>query len=69
MNPFAFFFFKDAFRLADVDQRLEIAAIVVFFLFLTVVRDLVLAPRAIEQSLKRIGDESHDEKERTNDRQ
>jgi hypothetical protein len=36
MNQFAFFFFQNAFGFADVDQRLQIAAVVVFFLFLAV---------------------------------
>jgi len=69
MDQFAFFFFEYAFCFADVDQRLEIAAVIIVFFFLTFFGDLIfIAARAIEQSLKWIRDEGHDWKERTNQR-
>src|SRR5688572_20330823 len=70
MDQFAFFFFKDAFGLAHVDERLQVAAVVVLFLLFTFFSHLVLvATRAIEQSLKRIGEERHERKKRTDNRQ
>jgi len=46
-----------------------IAAVIIVFFFLTFFGDLIfIAARAIEQSLKWIGDEGHDWKERTNQR-
>src|ERR1041385_5606308 len=69
MDPFAFFFFENSFCFAHVNQRLNVDAVTVLFLLMSVFCYLVLATRAIEECLKRIGDERHDREERTDNGQ
>ena len=50
MNQFALFFFENSFCFADIDQRLDVVAVVVFLILFAVFSHLFLAPRAIEES-------------------
>ena len=69
VDQFAFFFLDDTFGFTDVDERLQVVAIVVIVFFVARDRRLVLATRSIEKLLERIGDESHCWHEWTDDRQ
>jgi len=58
VNQLALFLFDDAFGFADIDQRLDVVAIIIFFFFGICFIQFFLLPQAVKRAMPRLSGKS-----------